>query len=144
MLICFFDSQEIVHTEFVAQEQTVNHFYYREILERLRKRVVRVRSSISNNWMLHHDNAPCHMTISVIEFLAKKGITVVPQPPYSPDLSPCEFCLFPKLKFYLKRSHYGTVENIEKAVTDQLKAIPVSDFQCCYEEWEQRLRRCVA
>jgi len=35
------------------------------------------------------------------------------------------------------------VENIEKAVTDQLKAIPVSDYQRCYEEWE-RLRRCAA
>ena len=36
------------------------------------------------------------------------------------------------------------VENIKRAVTDQLKAIPVSDYQRCYEEWEQRLRRCVA
>jgi len=36
------------------------------------------------------------------------------------------------------------VENIEKAVTDQLKAIAVRDYQRCYEEWEQRLRRCVA
>jgi len=35
------------------------------------------------------------------------------------------------------------VENIEKAVTDQPKAIPVSDFQRCYEDWEQRLRRFV-
>ena len=35
------------------------------------------------------------------------------------------------------------VENIKKAVTNQQKAIPVSDFQHCYEEWE-RLRRCVA
>jgi len=91
MLICFFDSQGIVHTEFVPQGQTVNQFYYREILERLRKRVVRVRPTIANNWLLHHDNAPCHMAISVIEFLAKKGIPVVPPPPYSPDLSPCDF-----------------------------------------------------
>ena len=36
------------------------------------------------------------------------------------------------------------MENIEKAVTDQLKAIPVSDYQRCYEDWKQRLRRCVA
>jgi len=36
------------------------------------------------------------------------------------------------------------VENIEKTVTDQPKAIPVSDYQRCYEEWEQRLRRRVA
>ena len=52
--------------------------------------------------------------------------------------------LFPKLKFHLKGRHFGTVENIENAVTDQLKAIPVSDYQRCYEEWEQCLRRCVA
>ena len=80
MLICFFDSEGIVHTEFVPQGRTVNQFYYREILERLRKRVVRVRPSIADNWMLHHDNAPCHTASSVIEFLAKKGIPVVPQP----------------------------------------------------------------
>jgi len=48
--------------------------------------------------------------------------------------------LFPKLKFHLKGRHFGTVENIEKAVTDQPKAILVSDYQRCYEEWEQRLR----
>jgi len=80
----------------------------------------------------------------VIEFLAKKDIPVVPQPPYSPDLSRCDFFLFPKLKFYPKGRHFGTVENIEKAVTDELKAILVSDFQRCYKEWEQRLRRCAA
>jgi len=36
------------------------------------------------------------------------------------------------------------VENIEKAVIDQLKAIPASDCQRCYKEWEQRFRTCVA
>ena len=61
--------------------------------------------------------------------------------PYSPDLSLCDFILFPKLKFYLKGRHFWMVENIKKAVTDQLKVIPVSDFQCCYEEC---LQRCVA
>ena len=127
-----FDSEGIVHIEFVLQGQIVNQFYYREILERLRKRVVRVRPSIADNWMLHHDNAPCHTAISVIEVLVKKGIPVVPQPPYSPDLSPCDFVLFPKLKFHLKGRHFGTVEHIEKALTDQLKAIPVSDYQRCY------------
>ena len=99
LLICFFDSQGIVPTEFVPQGQTVNQFYYHELLERLRKRVVRLRPNIANNWMLHHDNAPYHMAISGIEFLAKKGIPVVPQPPYSPDLSPWNFFfLVPKTK----------------------------------------------
>ena len=80
MLICFFDSQGIVHKEFVPQGQTVNKQYYREVLERLKKRVHRVRPEFADTWMLHHDNAPCHTAISVNEFLAKKGISVVPQP----------------------------------------------------------------
>ena len=60
------------------------------------------------------------------------------------DLSLCDFFLFPKLKFYLTGHHFGTVENIEKTVTDQLKALLVSDFQRCSEESEQRVRRFVA
>jgi len=77
-------------------------------------------------------------------FGQKKGISVVPQPLYSPDLSPCDFFLFPKLKFHLKGRHLGTVDNIQKIVTDQLRALPHEDFQHCYREWKQRLRPCVA
>jgi len=94
--------------------------------------------------MLHHYNSPCHTAISVNEFLAKKGISMVPQPPYSPDLSPCDFFLFPKLKFHLKGRHFGTVDNMQKVVTDQLRALLHEDFQHCYWEWAQRLWRCVA
>ena len=63
MLICLFDSQGVVHKEFVPQGQIVNKQYYREVL---------VRPEIADTWMLHHDNAPCHTAISVNEFLAKK------------------------------------------------------------------------
>ncbi|GFV24997.1 putative transposase [Trichonephila clavipes] len=73
-----------------------------------------------------------------------KNIPVAPQPPYSPDLSPCDFFLFPKLKNHLKGHHFGTLENIQTAVTDHLKAIPISEFHQCYEEWKKRLQRCVA
>ncbi|GFU64763.1 uncharacterized protein TNCV_2128371 [Trichonephila clavipes] len=65
-------------------------------------------------------------------------------PPYSPDLSPCDFFLFPKLKNHLKGHHFGILENIQTAVTDQLKATPISEFHQCYEEWKKRLQRCVA
>ena len=72
MLICFFESKGVVHEEFLPQEQTDNKQYYREVLERLRKTVHRVRPEIVDTWMLHHDNAPCHTAISVNEFLAKE------------------------------------------------------------------------
>ncbi|GFV94997.1 protein GVQW3 [Trichonephila clavipes] len=74
--------------------------------------------------------------------LASKNIPVSPQPPYSPDLSPCDFFLFPKLKNLLKGHHFGTLEDIQTAVTDQ--TIPISEFHQYYEEWKKRLQRCVA
>ncbi|GFT50779.1 putative transposase [Trichonephila clavipes] len=80
----------------------------------------------------------------VNRFLASKNIPVAPQPPYSPDLSPCDFFLFPKLKSHHKGHHFGTKEYIQMAVTDQLKAVPISEFHQCYEEWKMRFQRCVA
>jgi len=74
-----------------------------------------------------------------MNFWQKKSIPVVPQPPYSPDLSPCDFFLFPWLKNHLKGRHFGTLDNVQKIVTNELEA-----FQHCYEQWKQCLHRCVA
>ncbi|KAL4113850.1 hypothetical protein QTP88_017411 [Uroleucon formosanum] len=123
MLICFFDSQGIVHKEFVPQDQTLNQTFYKEVLEKILKKG--------------------HSSISINQFLATKNIPVAPQAPYSPDLSPCDFFLFPRIKIHLKGRHFGTLENIQSSVTDELKAIPVTEFQNCYKQWKHRIQRCV-
>jgi hypothetical protein len=69
---------------------------------------------------------------------------VVPQPHYSPDLSSCDFFLFPWLKNHLKGRHFGALDNIQKSVTNKLKGIPAEAFQHCYEQWKQCLHCCVA
>jgi len=114
MIIVFFNSRGIVHKEFVPPGLTVNHAFYRDVLERLRKQVQRVRTDIADDWVLHHDNALAHTALSIQEFLVEKNIPVLPHPPYSPDLALCDFCLFPKLKLKLKGHHFGTMENIQK------------------------------
>jgi len=72
---------------------TDNQFYYKDILET--PRVMRVRSNIATNWILDHDNAPAHAAFSVAQSFTFKGIAVMQQPPYAPDL-PCDFFLFQK------------------------------------------------
>ena len=59
MLTCFMDSTEIIQKKFALPGQTVNQHFYREVLERLRKRDARVRPDIKDKWMLHHNNALC-------------------------------------------------------------------------------------
>ncbi|GBN43681.1 hypothetical protein AVEN_6067-1, partial [Araneus ventricosus] len=59
-------------------------------------------------------------------------------------MNPCGFFLFPRLKLHFEGRHSGTVLNIEKAVSDQQKAVPVSAFQHSYKESQNRLRRSAA
>jgi hypothetical protein len=61
-----------------------------------------LNAEIAKTWFLHHDNASSHTSFAVREFLAQHNITTFPHPPYSPDLAPCDFFLFPKLKTHLK------------------------------------------
>jgi histone-lysine N-methyltransferase SETMAR len=123
MIVFFFDIRGTVHKEFVPPGQTVNHAFYNDVLERLKKRAQRGRKDTADDWLLCHDNAPAHTTLSIREFLAKKNIPVVPHPPYSPELAPCDFYLFPKLKSNLKGHHFRTMENIQKIVTDELHTL---------------------
>jgi len=99
MLISFFDIRGIVHKEFVPQGQTVTGVFYVEVLKRLCHRMSRVRPELAKNgWVLHHDNAPVHSSLKVQQFLTSRNITTLLHPPYSPDLAPLDFWLFPKLK----------------------------------------------
>jgi len=74
--------------------------YYKNVLTTLRERVGRRRPDMwkDASWILHHDNAQAHNALSVKRYLAKNNIPVMEHPPYSPDLAPCDFFLFPKIK----------------------------------------------
>ena len=63
--------------------------------------------------LINSDNAPVHNSILVTDYLSKMGIKTVPHPPYSPDLAPCDFSLFPKLKGNLRGCHYETIEEMK-------------------------------
>ena len=55
-------------------------------------------------------------------------IKTVPQPPYSPDLTLCNFCLFPKLKENLRGCRYEIVEEMKEAVTKVIDTLTQEDF----------------
>jgi [histone H3]-lysine36 N-dimethyltransferase SETMAR len=92
---------------------------------------------------LHHDNAPAHSAHVVQQFLAKHGIPVVSQPPYSPDLAPCDFFLFPKIKMALKGKRFQDVDEIKQNATEQLRGVSKNDFHRCFQKRQERWRTCM-
>ena len=82
------------------------------------------RDKWQGEWFLHHDNASSHTSLVVQQFLAEKSIPVITQPPYSPDLFPSDFWLFPTLKMGLKETPFATMEDIKSNATAELWRIP--------------------
>ena len=68
------------------------------------------------------------LLILITDYLTKIGIKTVPQPPYCPDLAPCNFWLFPKLKGNLRGCRYETVEEMKEAVTKFIDTLTQEDI----------------
>ena len=66
------------------------------------------------------------------------SIKTVPQPPYSPDLAPCDFCLFPKPT----GCHYETIEEMKEAVTKVIDVLVQEDFHGAFQKLLERDNKC--
>ena len=72
------------------------------------------------------------------------GIKTVPQPPYSPDLGPCDFWLFPKLKEKLRGCCYETIEERKKAMMKVIDTLKQEDFHGAIQKLLERYDKCIA
>ena len=79
-------------------------------------------------WHFHQDNAPVHNSILAINYLS-----------YSPELVPCVFWLFPKLRGY----RYETIEEMKKAVTKVIDTFTQEDFHGAFQKLLERYK-CIA
>ena len=68
------------------------------------------------------------------------SIKTVPHPAYSPDLAPCDFWLFPKLR----RCRYETIEEIKEAVTNVTDTLTQEDFHGAFQKLLERYNKCIA
>ncbi|UYV76078.1 hypothetical protein LAZ67_13002443 [Cordylochernes scorpioides] len=92
----------------------------------------------NNDWILHVGNARPHTVHVVLQFLAKHSTIQIPHPPYSPDLAPNDFFLYPKLKINLKGRKFDNVDMIQAESKATLRNLSKSDFISCFDNWKKR------
>jgi len=104
MLTVFCDFEGLIHHECLPYGQTENEEYYLKGMNRLRQAVRTKRTDLwrGEKWLLRHDHAPVHSSLSIHDFLTKHERTLIPQPPFLPDLAPADISLFIKLESVLK------------------------------------------
>ena len=113
-----------------------------QVLREFWKRFRRKRQALfkSGHWQFHQDNAPVHNSILVTDYLTKMDINTVPQPPYGPDLAPCDFWLFSKLR----GCRYKTIEEMKEAVTKVIDTLTQEDFHGAFQKLLERYKKCIA
>ena len=113
---------------------TINEQFHTEVFDQPRKGIRTVRPHFQQNgsWLLLHDNARPHIAFPVRQFLSQHGVIEMQQPPYSPDLAPADFFLFPKLKNSRKGTRFRDLKAIKKTVTSLLKSSPKKDLKTSF------------
>ena len=95
-----------------------------------------VPSQIAEFW-------PTNSSLLVRNFLAIKNTVIMLQPSYSLDLAPCDFFLFPRLKRPMRGTRFAMIEEMKTESLRELKDIPKSVYQKCFEDWEKRWHNCI-
>ena len=82
-------------------------------------------------------STPAHTALSVQHFLTKNNMTLMPHPPYSPDLTSSDFFMFFHMRKVLRGKRFAHVEEVKPKITGALKGMKIYEFKNCFEQWEK-------
>lgn len=143
MFTVFFRSTGVVFVDCLESGKTICAKYYRDhCLKPTIKKVMEERTNSGvKNMKILHDNAKPHIAKIVKTYLENEGITIIDHPPYSPDLAPCDFWLFSKLKQSL--DSHSDVESLKNQITEILETIPKEEYLKTFKKYLERMQLCI-
>ena len=97
------DSEGVTLTHCIPKSTTVTGGTYEDVLRRKFLPALREKGPKSLHLrFFHRDNTPPHRAAPIHQFFDDDNFEVVPHAPYSTDLAPSDFWLFPTLKDTLR------------------------------------------
>jgi len=103
----FWDQDGILLIDYFPKGQTINAEYYSSLLVQLKDILKeKRRGKISKVVLSLNDNTPAHWALATQKKLGYLGFRCLDHPPYSPDLAPSDYHLFPGLKKTIESSPY--------------------------------------
>jgi hypothetical protein len=128
----------------LEQDETMDSEQFQNtVLHPLRKALSAAGWPKRETVYLHMDNAPAHRSLSTQAALDKLHFESVPHPPNSPDISPCDFFLFGRLKNLLQWQTFEDEDELKKGVNDALGFIGDEEFLRTFAAWPDRCQRIV-
>ena len=140
----FWDTEGVILVDFLEDQKSITAVYYEAVLLKLRRAIARKRrAKLSRHIIFHHDNAPAHTSRLCRDALRQFRWEILQHPPYSPDLAPSDFFLFPKMKEAIKGVRHESKEAAKKAALEWLAGQYSDFFRKGLERWEHRMEKCL-
>ena len=144
MASVFWDADGILLIDYLQKGQTINGTYYASLPTQLRENIeIKRRGKLTKGVLFHQDNAPVHKFVIAMAAIHDYGFKLVEHPPYSPDLAPSDFHLFPKLKTANSGTHFQSDDDIIHAVDDSLNGQEKDFFKSGIEALKHRWQKCI-
>lgn len=142
MIAAFFGIKGLIAIVPLEDRKTVNSDWYTSICLPIVIAEVR-KNNPKRDIVLHHDNASAHTAKNTNDYLEAKNIKLMSHCPYSPDLAPNDFFLFPKIKKIMRGRRFTcpneAVEGFKSLVLD----LSPLDWKNCMKDWFARMEKCI-
>ena len=140
----FWDREGVIKSDYIEQGNTVNGPLYAQEIRDLRNDIKeKRRGKLSTGVLYLHDNAPAHTSRTATAAIRQAGFQVLDHPPYSPDLAPSDFHLFPNLKKHLRGTRYESNQEVIQVVEDWFQRQSEDFWSEAFEKLIHRYERCI-
>lgn len=131
--------------DYLEKGRTITGEYYSSLLNRLNDVIKKKRPHLAKKKVLfHQDNAPAHKSMKAMAKFNELGYELLPHPPYSPDLAPCDFYLFPNLKRWLQGKKFYSNEEVEWETDAYFHQLTMEYYSGGLKKLENRWNRCIS
>ena len=132
MASIFWDAQGVLLVDYLDKGHTITEAFW-DSYKKIR------RGKLTRGVLFQQYNAPTPKYTVARAVIQKCGFQLVKDPPYSPDLAPSDYCLFPKIKEELRCHHFARDDNVMNAVDhflrDQNGAFYAEGIRLLHDHW---------
>ena len=118
MATIFWDSHGIILIDYLQKGKSITGEYYASFLDQFHAILKEKRPHLAKKVLFYHDNAPSHTSAIATAKLFDIRYEILPHPPYSPDLAPSDYFLFPNMNTWLGGKRFSLNEEIIAAANE--------------------------
>ena len=144
MATVFWDARGVIHIDYLQKGRTINGEYYTNLLDRFNEDLKKKRPHLAKKKVLfHQDNARVHTCVVSMAKFHELRYELLPHPPYSPDLAPSDYFLFPNLKKWLGGKRFYSNDEIISQTNTYFEDLEKSYFLEGIQKLEKRWTKCI-